>query len=62
METRKEGGDSGMRAVSTRSKRDRRYYGQMVGKCELRGVRTKERAKGRSVRVPGSSDYLSDVM
>jgi len=51
-----------MRLVSTRYKRDRRYYGQMVWQCELREGKTKEQAKGRNVPVPGSSDYLSDVM
>lgn len=33
----------------------------MVGQCELRQVRTKERAKNRSIRVLGSGDYQSDV-
>jgi len=51
-----------MCAVSTRSMRDRRDYGQMVGQCELRKVRIKERAKNGSIRVAGSGDDLTGVM
>jgi len=34
----------------------------MVGQCELRKVRIKERAKNGSIRVPGSGDDLTGVM
>lgn len=33
----------------------------LVGQSELRVIRTKERAKDRSVRVPDGSSFLSDV-
>jgi len=34
----------------------------MVGQCELRKVRAKERVKNGSIRVPGSGDHLSDIV
>lgn len=62
-----EGGDSGRRTsernvcdvdeVEARKKRLK----TLVGQSELRVVRTKERAKDRSVRVPDGSSFLSDV-
>jgi len=43
-----------------RSKRDRRSYGRWQGSV-LRKVRTKEKAKNGSVRVPDGCDFLGDV-
>ena len=39
-----------------------RMYGQVATRCELGKVRADGDAKNGSVRVPGSSDYLSDGM